>query len=73
MSPLLDVLGPAARCPAIKSALARLARQNDTERGIVSTPPEVVNTLLDLAGYTPDRPLTNPAARCARRLRWSSR
>lgn len=57
MSPLLDVLGPAARCPAIKSALSRLARQHDTERDSVSTPPEVVNALLDLAGYTPDRPL----------------
>ena len=57
MSPLLDILGPTARCSAIKSALARLARQPDTERGAVSTPPEVVNALLDLAGYTPDQPL----------------
>ena len=57
MSPLLDILGPTARCAAIKSALARLARQNDTEHGAVSTPPEVVNALLDLVGYTPDQPL----------------
>ncbi|ADC63504.1 Eco57I restriction-modification methylase domain-containing protein [Allochromatium vinosum] len=53
MSPLLDILGPTARCSAIKGALARLARQ----RGAASTPPAVVNALLDLAGHTPDRPL----------------
>lgn len=57
MSPLLDVLGPAARCPSIRNALSRLARQRDTERAPLLTPPEVVNALLDLAGYTPDRPL----------------
>jgi hypothetical protein len=57
MSPLLDILGPTARCPAIKSALSRLARRHDAERGVHFTPPEVVNATLDLAGYTPDRPL----------------
>jgi hypothetical protein len=57
MSPLLDILGPTARCSAIKTALSRMARQSKTERGAIFTPPEVVNAILDLAGYTPDRPL----------------
>jgi hypothetical protein len=57
MSPLLDILGPSARCSAIKTALSRMARQCETERGAIFTRPEVVNAILDLAGYTPDRPL----------------
>ena len=58
MSPLLDILGPSARCPAVTAALALLAeRQSEAEHGAVFSRPEVVNAILDLAGYTPDRPL----------------
>lgn len=37
--------------------MACLADQGETERGAVFTRPEVVASLLDLAGYTADRPL----------------
>ncbi|MTW22908.1 Eco57I restriction-modification methylase domain-containing protein [Allochromatium palmeri] len=58
MSPLLDILGPTARCPAVTAALTLLAqRQGEADHGAVFSRPEVVNAILDLAGYTPDRPL----------------
>ena len=46
-------------CP-IAEAVERLAHDSDgDERGAVFTRREVVDFILDLAGYTPDRPLHN--------------
>jgi len=56
MSQLFDILGPTARHPEVTTALSLMA-QGKTERGAVFTRQEVVNAILDLAGYTPDRPL----------------
>lgn len=60
MQPLLihqpSLLG---MCP-IAEAVERLAHDSDgDERGAVFTRREVVDFILDLAGYTPDRPLHN--------------
>ncbi|HEY8380112.1 MAG TPA: Eco57I restriction-modification methylase domain-containing protein, partial [Nannocystis sp.] len=57
MQPLRDLVPPQARPSALRAALAELAAQDDLERGAVFTRPEVVAALLDLAGYTDDRPL----------------
>ncbi|BCU07909.1 Eco57I restriction-modification methylase domain-containing protein [Allochromatium tepidum] len=56
MSQLFDILGPTARHPQVTTALSLMA-QGETERGAVFTRKEVVNAILDLAGYTLDRPL----------------
>ena len=53
----LEAQVPSFRAPAIREALAELAVQGDTERGAVFTRPEVVDAILTLARYTPERPL----------------
>lgn len=58
MFSLLDILGPAGRCPEIVAAVSALASSSDdTERGAVYTRPEVVKAILDLSGYVSSRPL----------------
>jgi hypothetical protein len=47
----------APRAPAVRDAIAHLSMAVEAERGEVYTRPEVVTTILDLAGYTTDRPL----------------
>ena len=53
----LDIYTEQFRAPDLRAALASLADQGETERGAVFTRPEVVASLLDLAGYTTDKPL----------------
>jgi len=43
-------------CP-VEAALAQLSRAGPEERGAIFTRREVVDFILDLVGYTPDRPL----------------
>ena len=43
--------------PAVKAALERLANSDGEERGAIFTRREVVEFVLDLVGYTPDKPL----------------
>ncbi len=57
MQQSLDIYTEQFRAPDLCAALASLADQGETERGAVFTRPEVVASLLDLAGYTPDRSL----------------
>ena len=51
------VLDPRGRSPAIRAALDDLSKQGESERGAVYTRDAVVEALLTLARYTPDRPL----------------
>lgn len=57
MELLFDHLGPNARAPDVSEALDRLATVDEAGRGAVFTRPEVATAILDLAGYTSDRPL----------------
>lgn len=57
MNLLFDTLGPDARAPEVSAALGILATVDEAERGAVFTRPEVAAAILDLAGYTVDRPL----------------
>lgn len=57
MTSLFDALGPEFRAPDVSEALACLASENDIERGAVFTRPEVASAILDLSGYTEDKPL----------------
>lgn len=57
MSQLFDFLGPAQRPPGLQAAVRTLAENDETERGAVYTRREVVDLILDLAGYSADRPL----------------
>jgi hypothetical protein len=57
MTSLFDSLGPEFRAPDVAAALESLAAEGETERGAVFTRPEVASAILDLCGYTPDRPL----------------
>lgn len=57
MELLFDILGPEHRHPDLAGAVRQLAENDETERGAVFTRPEVVTAILDLAGYTSDRPL----------------
>ena len=57
MQQSLDLLTPQFRPSDLRAALDDLAGQDETERGAVFTRPEVVASLLDLAGYTADAPL----------------
>lgn len=52
-----DLVPPPRRPPRLRAALVGLAGQGALERGAVFTRPEVVASLLDLAGYTGDAPL----------------
>ncbi|MCB9765975.1 MAG: Eco57I restriction-modification methylase domain-containing protein [Alphaproteobacteria bacterium] len=45
------------RAPALKKAISALSETSETERGAVFTRRVVVEAILDLAGYTTDRPL----------------
>lgn len=54
---LFDSLAPEQRSKPLRDSLSRLAQQDVTERGAIFTRPEVVDAILDLVGYTPDRPL----------------
>ncbi|UJJ58383.1 Eco57I restriction-modification methylase domain-containing protein [Rhodanobacter denitrificans] len=53
----LDLFDHAARAPEIEAAISHMARHDETDRGAVFTRPEVVDAILDLAGYRSDRPL----------------
>ena len=57
MTSLFDALGPEFRAPDVSEALAYLAGESEVERGAVFTRPEVAAAILDLSGYTVDRPL----------------
>lgn len=59
MELLFDRLGAAGRPSEVNSAVATLAEVDDHARGAVYTRPEVVEAILDLCHYTPDRPLHN--------------
>lgn len=52
-----DIHTAQVRAAELLAALATTAAQGDAERGAVFTRPEVVACLLDLAGYTADKPL----------------
>ncbi len=54
---MTDSLFPSLRSASVTSAVEELASNGDTERGAVYTKPEIVQAILDLAGYTEDRPL----------------
>lgn len=54
---LFDNLGSHARAPDVSEALGALANVGEAGRGAVFTRPEVTAAILDLAGYTSDRPL----------------
>lgn len=57
MNSLFDQFGPAFRAPDVCDALESLAAEGDVERGAVFTRPEVAAAILNLCGYTADRPL----------------
>jgi hypothetical protein len=48
---LFDTSSPVHRSPAVLDALAALANEGEQERGAVFTKPEIVTSILDLAGY----------------------
>ncbi len=54
---LLDSLGPEWRAPDVVEAIRILGDEDAPNRGAVFTRPEVVAAILDLSGYTADRPL----------------
>jgi len=54
---MIDSLFPNFRPPELMAAVDQFAADGETERGAVYTRPEVVQTILDLSGYTVDRPL----------------
>ncbi len=54
---MFDGLFPSYRAPALRDAVDLLALTDETDRGAVYTKPEIVRAILDLAGYTADRPL----------------
>jgi len=53
----LDLFDHSERAPEIEAAISRMARHDETDRGAIFTRPEVVDAILDLSGYQPDRPL----------------
>lgn len=55
--PPSDAPAPRARSRALTDAIQVMARTGETERGAVFTRPEVAAAILDLVGYTEDRPL----------------
>jgi hypothetical protein len=57
MELLFDSLGTASRHPDVSEALATLASEEGADRGAIFTRPEVAISILDLVGYTSDRPL----------------
>jgi hypothetical protein len=57
MNLLLDMFSGFERPPELEAAISHMAGHCETGRGAVFTRPEVVEVILDLSGYTPDRPL----------------
>lgn len=57
MNSSLDLFDHCARAPELEAAISYMARHDETDRGAVFTRPEVVDAILDLAGYRSDRPL----------------
>lgn len=57
MDLLFDSLGRSGRAREVSVALDALAALDETARGAVFTLPEVASAILDLTGYTADRPL----------------
>ncbi len=57
MNLLLDMFPGPERPPELEAAISHMAGHCETGRGAVFTRPEVVEAILDLSGYTPDRPL----------------
>lgn len=57
MDQLFDSLGSEFRAPDVTAALDELAAMDEVQRGAVFTRREVVDAILDLAGYVVDKPL----------------
>ncbi len=57
MNSLFDLFGPRERSPAVIAAVQHLALESESGRGAVFTKPGVVAAILDLSGYTEDKPL----------------
>lgn len=53
----LDLFDHAERAPEVEAAISHMAGHGETDRGAIFTRPEVVDAILDLAGYRADRPL----------------
>ncbi len=58
MASLFDSLGPEWRAPDVIEAVRSMAEADATDRGAVFTRVEIVEAILDLSGYTADRPLS---------------
>jgi hypothetical protein len=52
-----DLFDHSERAPEIQAAISHMAGHGETDRGAIFTRPEVVDAILDLAGYLSDRPL----------------
>lgn len=57
MNALFDLFDLTDRAPEIEAAISCMAGHDETGRGAVFTRPEVVDAILDLCGYRPERPL----------------
>lgn len=57
MNLMLDMFDSAERAPEVDAAVLHMAGHCETGRGAVFTRPEVVEAILDLAGYQSDQPL----------------
>lgn len=53
----LDLFDHSERAPEIEAAISHMATHDETDRGAIFTRPEVVDAILDLSGYRPDRSL----------------
>lgn len=59
MKLMLDMFDNPARLPEVENAISRMASHGDVWRGAVFTRLAVVEAILDLCGYTSDKPLQN--------------
>ncbi len=57
MNSSFDLFGPRDRSPVVIAAVQQLALEGENGRGAIFTKPDVVAAILDLAGYTEDKPL----------------
>ncbi|MDQ3510602.1 MAG: Eco57I restriction-modification methylase domain-containing protein [Pseudomonadota bacterium] len=57
MNLMLDMFDSAQRAPEVDAAISHMAGHCVTGRGAIFTRPEVVEAILDLAGYRSDQPL----------------
>lgn len=57
MNLMLDMFDDADRTPGVEAAVSHMAGLCETGRGAIFTRPEVVEAILDLAGYLPAQPL----------------